>query len=65
LKTYCSYFTYLVIKKVLEQDSSPRHTTLILNLFGDVDDDDVNLVENYNMAVGYKIYPHTEPARTA
>jgi hypothetical protein len=29
------------------------------------DDDDVYLIENYNMAVGYKSCHHTEPARTA
>jgi hypothetical protein len=29
------------------------------------DDDDVYLIENDNMAVGYKIYLHTEPSRTA
>jgi hypothetical protein len=29
------------------------------------DDDDVYLIGNYNMVVGYKIYLHTEPDRTA
>jgi hypothetical protein len=28
-------------------------------------DDNVYLIENYNMAVSYKIYLHTEPTRTA